>query len=108
MIGFQLKRTLRIGLKSLWLHKLRSGLTVLGIMFGVCSVIAMLAIGTGASEEAQDQIKRLGSQNIILQSVTPPSTEQASETTSRVNRYGLTHADADMIAAQPKGGESGR
>ena len=99
MIGFQLKRTLRTGIKSLWLHKLRSGLTVLGITFGVCSVIAMLAIGTGASEEAQEQIKRLGSQNIILQSVTPPTSQQADAETSRINQYGLTHADREMLAA---------
>ena len=38
-------RLLRLALRSLWLHRLRSLLTVLGIVFGVCSVIAMLAIG---------------------------------------------------------------
>jgi len=101
MIAFQLKRTLKIGIKSLWLHKMRSGLTVLGITFGVCSVIAMLAIGTGASEEAQEQIKRLGSQNIIIQSVTPPASQQASDETSRINQYGLTHADREMVATVP-------
>ena len=62
----RLKRTVRLGWKSLWLHRLRSLLTALGIVFGVCSVIAMLAIGEGASHEAQEQIKNLGSQNIIL------------------------------------------
>ena len=66
MIGFQVKRVLKFGAKSLWMHKLRSGLTMLGIMFGVCSVIAMLAIGTGASQQAQEQIKRLGSHMIVL------------------------------------------
>ena len=60
------RRTMRLGIKSLWLHRLRSLLTALGIVFGVCSVIAMLAIGEGASHEAQEQIKNLGSQNIIL------------------------------------------
>ena len=40
----------------------------MGIVFGVASVIAMLAIGEGASYEAQQQIKNLGSQNIILTS----------------------------------------
>ena len=45
----RLQRTFRLALKSLWLHRLRSLLTVLGIVFGVCSVIAMLAIGEGAS-----------------------------------------------------------
>src|SRR5437762_13673531 len=63
----RLRRTVRLGVKSLWLHKLRSLLTALGIVFGVCSVIAMLAIGEGASYAAQEEIKTLGSQNIILQ-----------------------------------------
>ena len=65
----RLRRVFRLGCKSLWLHRLRSLLTVLGIVFGVSSVIAMLAIGEGASFEAQEQIKNLGSQNIILRSV---------------------------------------
>jgi len=94
MIGFQLKRMLKSGWKSLWLHKLRSGLTTLGITFGVCSVIAMLAIGTGASEEAQEQIRRLGSQNIIIQSVKPPESQSATDTRSaRLSEYGLTYKD---------------
>ncbi|MGA0408767.1 MAG: ABC transporter permease, partial [Limisphaerales bacterium] len=53
--------TVQLGIKTLLLHKLRSGLTMLGIIFGVCSVIAMLAIGEGASFEAQERIKALGS-----------------------------------------------
>ena len=72
------QRTVRLGLKSLWLHRLRSLLTALGIVFGVCSVIAMLAIGEGASHEAQEQIKNLGSQNIILTSVKPPEDQKVS------------------------------
>src|SRR5450755_2083185 len=71
----RLRRTFRLAVKSLWLHRLRSFLTVLGIVFGVCSVIAMLAIGEGASYEAQEQIKSLGSQNIIIRS-SKPSEEQ--------------------------------
>ena len=63
----RLKRTVRLGLKSLWLHRLRSLLTALGIVFGVCSVIAMLAIGEGASHEAQEQIKNLGNQAFSVQ-----------------------------------------
>ena len=43
------QRNLTVGLKSLWHRRLRSLLTVLGIVFGVASVIAMLAIGEGAS-----------------------------------------------------------
>lgn len=97
MVGFSIKRTVKTGLKSLRLHKLRSSLTVLGITFGVCSVIAMLAIGQGASYEAQQQIKLLGSNNIIIQSVMPPDTGQTSSTTSMVNEYGLKYNDAKRI-----------
>ncbi|MHC4756158.1 MAG: ABC transporter permease, partial [Planctomycetota bacterium] len=65
MQWFGIKKTLKLGIKSLWMHKLRSTLTTLGIVFGVCSVIAMLAIGEGASRETQEAIARLGSRNLI-------------------------------------------
>ena len=95
----RLKRTFRLALKSLWLHRLRSLLTVLGIVFGVCSVIAMLAIGEGASFEAQEQIKNLGSQNIILNSVKPPEEQKVSDkgSESYVLQYGLTYPDLKRI-----------
>jgi putative ABC transport system permease protein len=47
-------------------HKLRSGLTMLGIMFGVGAVIAMLSIGAGAALEAQALIDRLGMRNVLV------------------------------------------
>jgi len=95
----RLKRVIRLGVKSLWLHRLRSLLTVLGIVFGVCSVIAMLAIGEGASFEAQEQIKNLGSQNIILRSIKPPEEQKVSDKGSQsyVLQYGLTYADIKRI-----------
>src|SRR6266436_3663493 len=95
----RLDRAVRLGLKSLRLHKLRSLLTVLGIVFGVCSVIAMLAIGEGASFEAQEQIKNLGSQNIILQSVKPPEEQKVSDKANQsyVLQYGLTYRDIKRI-----------
>ncbi|MEK7684579.1 MAG: ABC transporter permease [Verrucomicrobiota bacterium] len=93
----RLKRTIRLGLKSLWVHRLRSLLTVLGIVFGVCSVIAMLAIGEGASYEAQEQIKNLGSQNIILRSVKPPEEQKVSGNQSFALDYGLTYPDVKRI-----------
>jgi putative ABC transport system permease protein len=97
----RLRRILRLGLKSLWLHRLRSLLTVLGIVFGVCSVIAMLAIGEGASYEAQEQIKNLGSQNIIVRSVKPPEEQKVSERNNQsyILQYGLTYADIKRIKA---------
>jgi putative ABC transport system permease protein len=91
-------RTVRLGIKSLMLHKLRSVLTTLGILFGVSSVIAMLAIGEGASYEAQQQIKALGSTNIILRTQKPPETEQdASSTPWSAKFYGLKYRDAERI-----------
>jgi putative ABC transport system permease protein len=95
----RLRRTVRLGIKSLWLHRLRSLLTVLGIVFGVCSVIAMLAIGEGASFEAQEQIKNLGSQNIILRSVKPPEDQKVSDQggESFIQEYGLTYTDIKRI-----------
>jgi putative ABC transport system permease protein len=93
----RLKRTVILGFKSLWLHRLRSLLTVLGIVFGVCSVIAMLAVGEGASFEAQEQIRRLGSNNIILKSVKPPDTGSNSAESSYVIEYGLTYDDIERV-----------
>jgi putative ABC transport system permease protein len=98
MMGeFQFERILILGLKSLWLHKLRSLLTVLAIVFGVCSVIAMLAISEGAHYEAQEQIKQLGSTNIILRTVKPPQEGPADIDEENV-QYGLTYEDAKRIA----------
>ncbi len=103
---WRLKRSIILGLKSLWMHKLRSLLTAMGIVFGVASVIAMLAIGEGASYEAQQQIKNLGSQNIILTSVKPTNTKTAGEEErSLVLEYGLTYKDLDQIKSTIPGVE---
>jgi len=97
-LSFQFLTTVRLGVKSLLLHKLRSVLTMLGIIFGVCSVIAMLAIGEGASYEAQQAIKKLGSQNIILRSLKPPEDAKASGIgRGQALDYGLTYEDAARI-----------
>jgi len=93
-------RTIKLGFKSLMLHKLRSALTALGILFGVSSVIAMLSIGEGASFEAQEKIKALGSNNILLESRKPPEKEnqQSQGTSFSAQEYGLTYDDAIAIA----------
>ncbi len=92
-----LKRILKLGLISIWRHRLRSFLTILGIVFGVCSVISMLAIGEGASYEAQEQIKRLGSQNIILKSIQPTENQNITAARTFMLEYGLTYKDAERI-----------
>ena len=95
----RLRRTIRLGFKSLWLHRLRSLLTVLGIVFGVCSVIAMLAIGEGASYVAQEQIKTMGSQNIIITSMKPSEEQKITDKNrqSFMLEYGLTEGDLMRI-----------
>ena len=101
---FRLKRSVLLGIKSLWMHRLRSLLTAMGIVFGVSSVIAMLAIGEGASHEAQQQIKELGSQNIILSSIKPTNNATAGEQQrSVILDYGLTYRDISQIQATVPG-----
>jgi putative ABC transport system permease protein len=97
MFLYKLKRTVKLGIKSLWLHRLRSTLTALGIIFGVASVIAMLAIGEGASRDAQEQIARLGSLNIIVKTVQPPEDQRASGQQQVMQQYGLTYKDAERF-----------
>jgi ABC-type lipoprotein export system ATPase subunit/ABC-type antimicrobial peptide transport system permease subunit len=100
--SLNLKRSLLLGLKSLWLHRLRSLLTALGIVFGVSSVIAMLAIGEGASFEAQEQIRQLGSQNVIVRCVKPPGKSDTGGRRSFVIDYGVTSRDVrQMLATIP-------
>jgi len=70
---------------------------MLGIVFGVASVIAMLAVGEGASQVAQEQIRRLGSKNIIVRSVKPSLEQKATGQRSRAIEYGITWEDATRI-----------
>jgi len=56
----------KLGLVELNSNKLRTALTMLGIVFGVASVIAMLSIGEGARQETLEQIELLGTNNIII------------------------------------------
>jgi putative ABC transport system permease protein len=93
-------RGLKSGLKSLSLHKLRSGLTVLGIVFGVAAVISMLAIAEGSSRDAQERIQALGATNIIIRSVKPSEEAQASGgRPARILNYGLKYDDYDRLLA---------
>ena len=90
---------IKLGLTDVWRHKTRSFLTMLGVVFGVGSVIAMLAVGEGASQQALDSIKRLGSENIMVTSV-KPSNEDGASTGAQRGRlavYGLLYDDEVRI-----------
>ena len=79
MQRFKLARNIGLGIENLLLHKLRTFLTMLGVVFGVGSVVAMLSVGEGASKEALEQIRKVGSNNIIISSV--KSVEEVSQST---------------------------
>ena len=93
MKSTKLVRNILLGIENLLLHKLRSFLTMLGVVFGVGSVVAMLAVGEGASKEALEQIRKLGSNNIIISAVKPVEDEAMATTHSHMSIYGLTYAD---------------
>ena len=82
-------------------NKLRAGLTSLGILFGVASVIAMLAIGKGAEQEVLEQMRLLGSNNVVITPLVEQKEGPASDEPQReVKKFtpGLTYADAQAIA----------
>jgi putative ABC transport system permease protein len=99
MITYQSKimRNILSGIENLLLHKLRSCLTMLGVVFGVGSVVAMLAVGEGASKDALARIQKLGSNNIIINSVKSLAEDSQSTQQSHMSIYGLTYLDYDRI-----------
>jgi putative ABC transport system permease protein len=100
MLNFLLE-TFLLALKNLRLHKLRSLLTALGIIFGVAAVIIMVAMGEGAKREALEQLSQLGARNILVRSVRPPESNDASSTKNRVLDYGLRTADLVRLKTLP-------
>ena len=87
---------IRMSVRSLLLHKLRSLLTILGLVFGVSSVIVMLAIAEGAGLEAQREIESLGIRNIIVRSIKPTDSAPVTDD-NQVLEYGLTFDDMKRI-----------
>ena len=89
------KETLAISFDALLSHKLRTLLTMLGVIFGVGAVIAMLSIGEGAKQEALEQISILGINNIIVQAKVPD--ESMSSDIGIAKSAGLSIADGENI-----------
>src|SRR5262245_22841169 len=80
------RRSMLLALRSLRLHKLRSMLSVLGIIIGTSAVIALMAFGKGSMEDALEDIRRQGTTNIIVRSVKPME-ETAAKSRSWVANY---------------------
>ena len=92
-----LRETINLSLVGLLSHKLRTMLTMLGIIFGVAAVIAMLSIGEGAKQESLDQIRQMGINNIIVQHWDKDDDEGEGASTDQNRSSGLSWDDAASI-----------
>jgi putative ABC transport system permease protein len=82
-------------------NKLRAGLTSLGILFGVASVIAMLAIGNGAEQEILEQMRLLGANNIVITPLVEQKEGKVDKDDKKESKRftpGLTYLDAQSIS----------
>ena len=94
------RRTLVLAVRSLWLHKLRSVLSVLGIVIANIAVMVLLAFGEGTKKQALDAIRRQGATNIIIRSVKPPDATPTGARTFIVD-YGLKNRDFEQFLTIP-------
>src|SRR6202035_6047480 len=86
---------LRLGLQNLLLHRLRSLLTMLGMIFGVAAVVAMLSIGAGAQQKVMAFIEQLGVRNLIVEAKEAHNWQELQKV--RKNSPGLTLSDYQVI-----------
>ena len=90
----------RLGLHSIRVHLVRSMLTILGILFGVWSVIAMLAMNEGMARQAQSELQKMGSDNLIIESVKPPGDSAKASAANMpwtASVYGLKLSDVARL-----------
>jgi putative ABC transport system permease protein len=90
-----------LGLENLRVHKLRSLLTMLGMIFGVAAVVAMLSIGAGAQQQLMAFIEQLGVRNVIVEAREAVDGQALQET--RKLSPGLTFQDLRAIRASVRG-----
>src|SRR6202043_2123937 len=86
---------LQLGLQNLLLHRLRSLLTMLGMIFGVAAVVSMLSIGAGARQKVMALIEQLGVHNLIVEA--KETTEWQAHMKIRKISPGLTLQDYRII-----------
>src|SRR6478672_2574862 len=91
------RRSFVLALRSLWLHKLRSFLSVLGIIIGTLAVIALMAFGEGSMQDALEDIKRMGATNIIIRSE-KPGEDSSTQQQRQIAIFGLTWMDFDRFS----------
>jgi putative ABC transport system permease protein len=86
--------TLKLAFRALWRNKVRSVLTMLGIIFGIGTVIAMIASGQGAREAVADVFRSMGTNLLVLSNGSQQSFGAAGGAGSR---YSLTWTDEDAL-----------
>src|SRR5215467_814505 len=96
---------LLLGFENLSSHKLRSLLTMLGMIFGVAAVVAMLSIGEGAQQKVMAFIEQLGVRNLIVEAKEAHNYQELQKV--RKNSPGLTLADYEIIRKNVGGIASG-
>ena len=101
MITRDVLPTLAMGVDNLFAHKLRSLLTMLGMIFGVAAVVAMLSIGAGAQQQVMAVIEAMGVRNLIVEA-RPAVDDQAFQRTRQVSA-GLSLADVRVIRSTVSG-----
>lgn len=89
---FRLKRQINLAFRSLWRHKLRSALSILGVICGVMTVLAMISIGEGAKREVISQIEQLGTKNIYIKAIDLTETQKTNAVGSRTRSLSLDDA----------------
>ncbi len=109
LVGPKTRVSIVTAIRNLWLHKLRSFLSVLGIIIGTGAVISLMAFGEGSMQDAVEAIKRQGATNIIVMSVKPTEDASGGGRRNFVAKYGLTDDDherfrttiPDLVASLP-------
>src|SRR2546425_2878104 len=99
---------LRLGLQNLLAHRLRTSLTMLGMIFGVAAVVSMLSIGAGARQKVMALIEQMGVRNLIIEA--KETTEWQAHLKIRKISPGLTLQDfriirddvGDILASTPR------
>lgn len=99
---------LQLGLQNLLLHRLRSLLTMLGMIFGVAAVVSMLSIGAGARQKVMALIEQMGVHNLIVEA--KETTEWQAHQKIRKISPGLSFQDyrvirddvSDVVAGTPR------
>ena len=86
---------LQLGLQNLLLHRLRTLLTMLGMIFGVAAVVSMLSIGAGARQKVMAFIEQMGVHNLIVEA--KETTEWQAHQKVRKLSQGLTFEDYRVI-----------